>query len=310
MKPKIFIDGQWGTTGLLIEEKLSQRNDLELKSIAKKDKKKITKKLSIIQECDLVILCLPNDAAKKMASLITNKKTKIIDASTAHRIDPSWSYGFPEMTKNQREIIKNSRKVANVGCYASAIIALLYPILAKSIINIEHYFTLHAICGYSGGGRQLIETYTKQDNPSRIYALEQNHKHIPEIMKFTTLKNIPYFSPSVGNFLRGMIVQIPLFDKDLQANFSIEDIYDCYQKHYEKEKFIQVSTINDNSILRDGCLDPTICNYTNQIKIGIYGNKKIFSLVAILDNLGKGASGSAIQNLNLMLNFEEHKGLV
>lgn len=306
MKPKIFIDGAWGTTGLVIQEKLAKRDDIELVAISEEQKKDSQKKSSIIEKCDLVILCLPDEIAKKTALSINTSKTKIIDASSAHRIENNWCYGFPEMSKHQRKLIKNSRKVANVGCYASAIIALLKPLLSQNLVSKEHFFVIHALSGYSGGGKKLIAEYTQKKLPTQNYGLQQNHKHIPEIMKYTELKNQPYFLPSVGDFAQGMLVHIPFFSKDLQHNASIDTLVNCYQNYYQGENFIE---INSQNLQQNGFLRPTICNHTNKIKIEIFGNQKIFSIVAVLDNLGKGACGSAIQNLNLMLGFEENTGL-
>ena len=308
MSLKIFIDGSWGTTGLLIREKLKKRKDILILEIEEKSKKSLQKKLEIIHQSNVVILCLPDEDAKKTVQSIQDNSIKIIDASSAHRIDPNWCYGFPEMTKNQREIIKKSSKVANVGCYASAVIALLHPLIKESLLDKENFFKIHAISGYSGGGKKLIELYRNTKNSTQTYALSQNHKHIPEIMKYTPLTHQPYFSPSVGDFERGMIVHIPLFSQYLK-NGNIRAIYDCYKDYYKGEKFIKILSPNDSSILKDGYLQPTICNQTNQMKIGIYGKEETFCLVAILDNLEKGAAGSAIQNLNLMLGFKETEGL-
>ena len=306
MKPKIFIDGRWGTTGLLIETKLSRRDDLDLVVIDEKDKKDLQKKLQIIKDCDLAILCLPDTAALEMAAKITN--TKIIDASTAHRTNLNWVYGFPEITKNQRKAIQQASRVANPGCYASAVIALLRPLLEQEIINNSANIRIHAISGYSGGGKKLIEKY-QQTLPAQAYALNQNHKHLPEIIKYALLNKTPYFSPLVGSFYQGMLVQIACFKNEHSKNFNLDKIQSCFQKYYEKEKWIEVLDPNEPTILDDSFLNPCLCNNSNYMKIVIYGNQERFSLVAILDNLGKGASGAAIQNLNLMLGLAEDSGL-
>ena len=311
MKPKIFIDGSWGTTGLKIQEKLSKHPRIDLIGIAEEEKKNTEKKLAIIKQSDLIILCLPDKASQNITTFIEKKNVKIIDTSSTNRTNNNWCYGFPEMSKNQRKTIKNSKKVSNVGCYAVASISLLRPLLSCQLVSKEHFFTIHAISGYSGGGKKLIAEYNEQKLPTQTYGLNQNHKHIPEIMKYSGLLNQPYFLPSVGDFKQGMIVHIPLFSKDLQNKENIESVFSCYQSYYNKEKFIEIDPIiNSKKLLKNSFLQPTLCNDTNYIKIGIFGNKNIFSLVAILDNLGKGASGSAIQNLNLMLGFEETTGLI
>lgn len=305
MKPKVFIDGSWGTTGLKISEKLQNHKDIELVSIAEQYKKSPQKKLAIIKQCDLVILCLPDEEARKTAQFVSDFGVKIIDASSVHRISNDWCYGFPELSKEQRNFIQKSNKVANVGCYAVASIALLRPLLSQKILKKKLPLTIHAISGYSGGGKKLIAEYKAQKLPTQTYGLDQKHKHIPEIMKYSTLEQQPYFAPSVGDFAQGMIVHIPLFSSSLIAKNTIKNIYDCYKNYYKNEKFIQIASINSQEFQQDGFLNPTICNGSNHLKIGIFGNEKIFSVVAILDNLGKGASGSAIQNLNLMLGFDE-----
>ena len=307
MKPKIFIDGEEGTVGLSIKKKLLSRKDLELISIKREDKKNIKKKKIIIEKCDLIILCLPKAAAEEMVLELKNKEVKIIDASPAHRVCKDWVYGFAELDKKQREKIKKAQKTANPGCYATGVIALLRPLIKNSILDIKDNYSIHAISGYSGGGKNLIENYKKNNLIMGSYALEQNHKHLPEIIKYSMLKKKPYFSPSVGGFFNGMSVHIPLFKEQLKYNLA--DIYSCYKEYYKNENFIKIGEINKNSWLVGDFLNPTSCNETNILKIAIYGKNDVFSLVAVLDNLGKGASGAAIQNLNLMLGLEEDTGL-
>ena len=313
MKPKVFIDGKSGTTGLLIEEKLYNRSDIDLILLPEEEKKNIQKKSEIVNQCNLVILCLPDLAAKETVSLVQNPNTKIIDASTAHRIHPDWVYGFAEMSSSQRKSIQKARYVSNPGCYALGTISLLRPLKKRGIFTNEHCLSIYALSGYSGGGKKLMEEYEKKNPPTQAYALKQMHKHLPEITKYSLLQDEPHFIPLVGNFAQGMLVQIPFFQNLATKNsqkINWQEIYSCYKDYYRNETFISVAEINDETLLQDGFLTPCLCNHTNQLKIAIYGNKERFSLVAILDNLGKGASSSAVQNLNIMLGFEESLSLI
>ena len=295
---------------LLIEEKLVEHEKITLLKLKETEKKNIQKKSEIVNQCDLVILCLPDASAKETVSLIQNKSTKIIDASTAHRVHPDWVYGFAEMNLNQRESIKKAKYVSNPGCYALGTISLLRPLREMGIFTKEHFFSIYALSGYSGGGKKLIEQYEKKNLPTQAYALKQMHKHLPEITKYSLLQDEPHFSPLVGNFKQGMLLQIPLFSNSTDKKLDWNRIQNCYQEHYKNELFVSIAEINDETLLQDGFLNPCLCNHSNQLKIAIYGNKEKFSLIAILDNLGKGASSSAVQNLNLMLGFEESVNLI
>ena len=310
MEYTVFIDGKSGTTGLLIKEKLAKHKEIQLLELEEVEKKDIQKKSEIVNQSDLVILCLPDASAKETVSLVKNPTTKIIDASTAHRVHPDWVYGFAEMSQGQKDSIQKARYVSNPGCYALGTISLLRPLRKHGILTENMHCSIFALSGYSGGGKDLIAKYKKKQLPTQAYALAQNHKHLPEITKYSLLKNYPHFSPLVGNFMQGMIVQLPL-SKNTTGNYlDWKKIQACYQEHYKNEAFVSVSEINDDSLLQDGFLNPCLCNHTNQLKIAIYGNEDRFSLIAILDNLGKGASSSAVQNLNLMLGFEESLNLI
>lgn len=307
---KVFIDGNWGTTGLFLEQKLKPRKDLALVFIEKAAKKNLQKKIEAINQCSITILCLPDEAAIETVSAITNPKIKIIDASTAHRTHPDWTYGFPEMEQNNREKITTSNRVANPGCYATAAIALLRPLLKQKLLLSSSNIYIHALSGYSGGGKNLITKFTQNTLATMAYALLQNHKHLPEIKKYSLLDKNPYFAPLVGNFQQGMLVQIACFKNQFVKHTTLNKLQQCYQKYYQDEKFIEILPVNCDTLLKENFLDPCLCNGSNLLKLGIYGDPEKFSLLAILDNLGKGASSAAIQNLNLMLGLEEHLGLL
>jgi len=316
MKYKVFIDGQEGTTGLEIHERLSKRNDIELLQIEPEKRKDREARRALLNESDISILCLPDDAAKESVSLVTNPGTKIIDASTAHRTYPGWVYGFPELDKGQREIIKKALRVCVPGCHAIGFVSIVYPLIKYGIISKDYTVFCHSITGYSGGGKKLIAQYenplVKKEklNCPRMYALQLRHKHLPEMQKWAGLNYPPFFTPILGNFYRGMAVSVPLFTRNLLKNINIEDLYQVFRKHYDGERFVRVMLPGDKSIPEDGFFDPTDCNNTNRMDIFIYGNAEHILVVSRLDNLGKGASGTAVQLMNIMLGIEEETGLV
>ncbi|MGK0290149.1 MAG: N-acetyl-gamma-glutamyl-phosphate reductase [bacterium] len=313
---KVFIDGQVGTTGLQIYERLKNRSDIELLEIPESDRKNLEKKKEFLNQSDLVILCLPDSAAKESVSLIDNPNVKVLDASTAHRIAEDWTYGLAELPE-QREKIENARFVSNPGCYPTGFLLAVRPLVAEGILNPESLVTVNAVSGYSGGGRQLIEIYEKHaqqvNNPSdlwnyRPYALGLEHKHAPEMKKYALLENQPLFVPSVGHFAQGMLVSIPLFTKQFQKEVGKEEIHQILSKSYENEPFVQIMPL-EGDYLESGFLNPQDCNQTNRVDIFIFGNQDQILLVSRLDNLGKGASGAAVQNMNLMLGLKEGLGL-
>ncbi|MCX7821430.1 MAG: N-acetyl-gamma-glutamyl-phosphate reductase [Brevinematales bacterium] len=313
MKWKIFVDGQSGTTGLKINERLNLRNDLEILSIPEEKKKDPQAKKDYLNSADIVFLCLPDEAAKESVTLISNPKTKVIDASTAHRVHPEWTYGLVEYEKNYREKIKNSKRICVPGCHATGFILALYPLVKKGIVPVNYPITAHSITGYSGGGKKLIEKFeTNQDKISwkstRHYALNLTHKHLPEMTKYTLLSETPIFTPIVGNFYNGMVIGIPLYKKLVSKNINLKDIYEVLSEHYANEPFVKVYEGN-NEFLEEGYFDPTACNGTNMAEIFVFGNEEQFILLTRLDNLGKGASGAAIQIMNLLLDVNEETGL-
>lgn len=312
MKFKIFVDGQHGTTGLKIHEMLENRDDVELLTIKEEEKKDINKRKELLNSADLVFLCLPDDASRESVSLIKNSKTKVIDASTAHRTNKNWTYGVPELTSKQRDKIKNSTRVCVPGCHASGLILAMKPLRENKIIRKNHKLICHSITGFSGGGSSMINDYKNGNfeliGGQRPYALGLNHKHLPEMKYILKLNEAPIFTPSVGNFEQGMLVISYLDKKTLNKKVSRDDLIKLYKNYFEGEVFIRVIENNDE-YLDNGFLNPMKCNNTNSLEISVYENKTDLVVISRLDNLGKGASGAAVQCMNIMLGLEEKKGL-
>jgi N-acetyl-gamma-glutamyl-phosphate reductase len=302
MVAKIFIDGEAGTTGLEIREKLAGHRDIELVSIPAEKRKDNDVKRELLTKVDVVVLCLPDDAATEATELVDslgNNGPKILDASTAHRVAPGWTYGFAELTKDQSDAIANARRVANPGCYATGAVALLRPLIDAGLIPVDHRLTINAVSGYSGGGRKMIEEFESDRSPAfEMYGLGLEHKHIPEIVVHSRLIARPIFIPSVGNFRQGMIVCIPLFVDTLPGRPTGAAFRDALLAHYADAKDIHVV-----EPVPTGRLSALAFNKTNEMELSVYENeiRGETVLVARLDNLGKGASGAAVQNLQLML---------
>jgi N-acetyl-gamma-glutamyl-phosphate reductase len=313
MKYKIFIDGHYGTTGLKIDEMLKDRDELEILTIPHEDKKNIEIKKKFFNEADLVFLCLPDKASKESVKLITNINTKIIDASTAHRTNENWVYGIPELNNTQRKKIQTSNRVCVPGCHASGFIMAMNPLIENNIVLKSQKIVCNSITGYSGGGKGLIDIYEDDKNKDKFlsqrpYALELSHKHLPEMKYVLGLDHAPFFTPSVGNFSQGMLVMSYLIKDELQTKISKDALIKLYKSYYSDEQFVKI--VEDGNYLDDGFLDAMKCNGTNNIEISVYENEDYFLVISRLDNLGKGASGAAVQSMNIMLGLEENLGLI
>lgn len=315
MVATVFIDGEAGTTGLQILDRLQPRADVELLRLSDADRKDPEHRKAMLNTADLVILCLPDDAARDAVELVNNPQTRIIDASTAHRTAAGWTYGMPEYEKDQTAMIAASTRVTNPGCYANASIAILHPLVKTGIIPTDCPVSINAISGYSGGGKGLIsafedpssESYT--ETPFRVYGLNLDHKHVPEIRRWSGLSRRPVFVPSVGRFRQGMIVQVPLQLGALPGDITPKIVHEALESHYEGRTFIRISSPAETGDMF--LVEPEAANDTNELRLYVFANERHNQVVimGVLDNLGKGAAGQAVQNMNLMLGLPENRGL-
>ncbi len=315
MVASVFIDGEAGTTGLQISARLSGRDDLVLLRLGDHERKDLTRRKTLLNEADMVILCLPDDAAREAVSLIDSPNTRVIDASTAHRTAEGWVYGMPEYDLGHEETIKKAKRVTNPGCYANASIAILHPLIKGGILPTNWPITINAVSGYSGGGKGMIASFEDPsaadytDDAFMVYGLTLEHKHVPEIQRRSGLTNRPLFMPSVARYRQGMIVQVPLQLNALPGSPSVKDIHSVLEKHYSGRQYITVAPLSDTAAM--GKLTPESLNGSNEMRLHVFGNDEYGQAVVmgLLDNLGKGASGQAIQNMNLMLGLDENAGL-
>lgn len=313
MKYKVFVDGQEGTTGLKIHDYLVNRPEIELMKIDPEKRKDTAERSRFLNEADLVFLCLPDAASREAVSLIHNTTTRVIDASTAFRTDPAWTYGLPELNKGQRSAIRSSRRVAVPGCHATGFVAALYPLVHSGIVPSDYPAACFSLTGYSGGGKSLINKYESSAdnslNSPRPYALHLHHKHLPEMQKITGLEHPPVFTPIVANYYKGMAVSVPLVTRLLKQTMNAGKIRDFFAEYYQGETFIRVMPYDADAKLDGGFLPVEDCNDTNRIDLYVFGHDEQILIVSRLDNLGKGASGAAIQNMNIMLGADETAGL-
>jgi len=314
MKKTVFVDGQHGTTGLKIRERLVGRQDIQVLEIPEDQRKDPEARKKLINEADIVFLCLPDDAARESVSLIKNDKVCVIDGSTAHRVTEGWVYGLPELKPGQRGLIKKSRRIAVPGCHATGFVLMLYPLLASGIVGSDYPVTTHTVAGYSGGGKAMIADYQDKKAPDYIknprpYSLALNHKHIPEMTKICGLARPPVFAPTVVNVYAGEIISIPLVPAYLKKQYNAADIRKVLADYYAGEKFIKVMPYPADDYLKNGFLTFTDCNDTNKLEIFVFGGSDRVLVSARYDNLGKGASGAAVQNMNIVLGAVEETGL-
>ena len=308
-----FVDGQEGTTGLRIHEYLAQRDDIEVLRIAADKRKDAAERARLLNAADVAFLCLPDAAAREAAALVTNPKTCLIDASTAHRTAPGWAFGLPELAPSQRALLRTSKRISNPGCHASAFILLLRPLVDAGLVPANLPVSASSITGYSGGGKKMIEQYEAGNDPRldspRPYALGLGHKHVPEMIAHTGLTTPPIFMPIVGKFYKGLSVSVPLHLSELKAGTTPEGVQAVFEQRYAGERFIRVMPLRDPATLADGYFDVQACNDTNRVDIFVFANETQVILMARLDNLGKGASGAAVQSMNVHLGLDEGKGL-
>jgi len=316
MAPQIFIDGHVGTTGLRIRDWLLDRADVEITTLADDDRKKPEARRAMQAAADLTILCLPDDAAREAAAWAAEDGARLLDASTAHRVSAGWTYGLPELCPGQRERIANAQLVSNPGCYPSAYLLLVRPLVDEGLLDADAPLAIHALSGYSGGGRQMIEKWEAPGSPlgslpfEAPYALDRIHKHIPEMTHWSGMSTPPIFVPAVGPFRCGMRVQVPLPGSALADGATGKSLWECLDARYRDEPFVRVHPIEEPLSADELHFDPRACNDTNRIELQVLPNPAGHALLmARLDNLGKGASGVAIQNLNLMLGLPETRGL-
>lgn len=315
MSVKIYIDGQEGTTGLKILERFEGRNDIELLRISEDKRKDSQERARLINMSDYTFLCLPDDAAREAVSFADNDHVRIIDASTAHRTNPDWAYGFPELSPEHREKIAKSNRVAVPGCYASGFASIVYPLVNNGIISDEFPVFAYATSGYSGAGKKAIAVYEGEDKPfeygsPRQYALSQQHKHLPEMQAVSGLKYKPMFNPIICDYFSGMVVSVPIQTRLLGNGVTTKQVQEMYAEHYKDAKLVEVMPLMSEDEQKSFFLASNTLSGQNKIQVFVFGNDEQMLLCSRLDNLGKGASGAAVQCLNIMMGIDETTGLI
>lgn len=314
MAYKVFIDGKEGTTGLKIFQRFENRTDLEILLISEEKRKDLSERAKLINSSDFTFLCLPDDAAKESVSLCTNPNVKIIDASTAHRTNSEWAYGFPELSSEFRNKIEHSSRVAVPGCYASGFASIVYPLIKNNIIAPDYPVVCHAVSGYSGAGKKAIAQYEAIDRNSsldspRLYALTQEHKHLPEMQKISGLSYKPIFNPYVCDYFQGMTVTIGFYTRLMQKKLTGQELTQIYQEHYNSSNFVKCADFLGDGILDEPFIPANTLAQTNNMQLFVYGNQERLVVTSRFDNLGKGASGAAVQCMNIMMGIDERTGL-
>lgn len=312
---KVYIDGQEGTTGLKIMERFRDRNDIEIIRIAEDKRKDPAERARMINSADYVFLCLPDEASREAVSFVDNDHVRIIDASTAHRTNPDWAYGFPELSSEHRQKIMTSNRVAVPGCYASGFASIVYPLVKNNIIPDDYPVFAYATSGYSGAGKKAIAVYESNEKPfefnsPRQYALSQQHKHLPEMQAVSGLKYKPMFNPMVCDYFSGMVVSVPLQVRTLNNSVTAEQVHEMYRKHYNGANMVEVMPLMSAEEQKSFFLASNTLSGVNKLQVFVFGNDEQILLCARLDNLGKGASGAAVQCLNIMMGIDETTGLV
>lgn len=314
MKTKVFIDGSEGTTGLRIHERLDNRDDIELLTIAPELRKDPAERSRLINSSDITFLCLPDSAAREAVALVTNPNTRIIDASTAHRTEAGWAYGFPELSAKHREAIRTGKRIANPGCHASGFISLVYPLIAGGILPADYPVASFSLTGYSGGGKKMIAEMESPDRAPelfspRFYGLANTHKHLPEMQKISGLTRKPMFTPIVDDFFNGMVVCVPIQAQIAGRSYTLEQVHAMFAQHYADAHFVSVQPLLEQSQMAAFKLSCNDLRDTNRMELFVFGDDQQILLCSRLDNLGKGASGAAVQCMNLMLGLDEATGL-
>ena len=311
---KVFIDGSVGTTGLMLEERLRARRDVSILRIDDGSRKDRDAKKAVMDEADVIFLCLPDDAARESAAMASEDKL-VIDASTAHRAAPGWVYGLPELSAERRRAIRLSKRIAVPGCHASGFTSMVFPMTASGLLHTSAHVNCVSLTGYSGGGRSLIDTYESGRTPAdalkapRPYALGLTHKHLPEMQAQSGLEHAPHFYPVCGDMAQGMLVSVHLWADQFTKSVGPEAVWEILATHYAGSRFIRVMPLGADAPLDNGFLDPTACNGTNRMEIFVFGHERQILLAARLDNLGKGASGAAVQCMNIACGLDEQTGL-